>query len=51
MDDYTTAWIHGYSDAKYGFTYISDNVGAYSAGWEAYMNEQKTEDISNEDAE
>jgi len=31
----------GYRDAKFGFTYIPENAGAYADGFNFYLNEKK----------
>jgi len=35
------AYQHGYDDAKYGFTYVPDDIESYQAGYKAYLEELK----------
>jgi len=34
-------FLHGYSDAKYGFTYVSGDIEEYTAGYKSYLEETK----------
>ena len=43
MDENQAFW-HGYDDAKYGFTYVSDDAASYGRGWAAYLTETQEKD-------
>lgn len=47
MSDYMSAFRTGYRDAKYGFTYLPDNLDGYMDGFNFYCAQREADLIND----